>query len=395
MKNLQSNFFLMNNTIQNYAWGSTDSMTALFDTANPQQEPQAEMWMGDHPNGCSKICSGEHEILLSDFIASDIDAVLGRSAAFKAMPFLFKVLAAEKALSVQVHPNKQQAETGFALEEKSGIAQDASNRNYRDANHKPELVFALTKYQAMNGFRDLQTIADDFDRLDISSLNEALNHFKADFCEQGLARFFSAVLSLHSEQKDQAIEHLLHYAAQQSATRFELIMQLKEQYPGDIGLFSPLFLHTVTLQPGQAMFLDAGTPHAYIHGTALEIMANSDNVLRAGLTPKYIDVAELIDKTRFNALKYEQLCLEPVREQNSEHYLVPVDDFRFSVYKQPQKQQLQVDTAEILFAVDAEASLVHSSGEEIIFNKGQAVFIPAYAQEYSISTKGTLARAYC
>jgi mannose-6-phosphate isomerase len=394
MKQSQSNFFLMNNKIQNYAWGSTDSMTALFDTENPLQEPQAEMWMGDHPNGCSKIFNGEHEVLLSDFIATDVNKILGRSAVFNAMPFLFKVLAAEKALSVQVHPNKQQAEAGFTLEQKLGIAQDASDRNYRDANHKPELVFALTEYQAMNGFRDLQSIVDDFDCLDICSLSEALNHLKENFCEQGLAQFFSAVLSLQGKQKTQAINLLTHYAAQQSTIRFDLIKQLATQYPGDIGLFSPLFLNTLTLQPGQAMFLDAGTPHAYIHGTALEIMANSDNVLRAGLTPKHIDVAELIDKTCFNSLNYEQLCLEPIREQQKEHYHVPVDDFRFSVYKQPQKQQVKVDTAEILFAIDASASLRHKSGEEIFFNKGQAVFIPAYAQEYSISTTGTLARAY-
>lgn len=370
-------------------------MTDLFDTANPQQLPQAEMWMGDHPNGCSKIHQGEHEILLSDFIASDIEAILGRSAAFKAMPFLFKVLAAEKALSVQVHPNKQQAETGFALEQQSGIAQDDPNRNYRDANHKPELVFALTEYQAMNGFRDLQAIADDFTALDSSSLNAALHIFKADLSEQGLAQFFSSVLSQQGAQKDRAVAQLLHYAEQQADTRFQLIRQLKDQYPEDIGLFSPLFLHTVTLQPGQAMFLDAGTPHAYIHGTALEIMANSDNVLRAGLTPKYIDIAELIDKTSFKALKYEALRLDPVLEHNSEHYQVPVADFCFSVYKRPQKQPLKVDTAEILFALDASVSLEHSSGEEMVFNKGQAVFIPAYAQEFSISTSGTLARAYC
>lgn len=391
----QSNFFMMNNVIQNYAWGSVDSMQTLFDIANPEQLPQAEMWMGDHPHGCSKIVTETGEIQLSDFIASNHETILGSLSGYSHIPFLFKVLAAEKALSVQVHPNKQQAEEGFAREEKSAIAGNANERNYRDANHKPELVFALTQYQAMNGFRDLTAIADDFVILNIISLKEQITDFKKSSSEAAFAAFFSSVLSLQGEQKEQAIDQLVHYAQQQQASRYKLIVELAEQYPSDIGLFSPLFLHVVMLQPGEAMFLDAGTPHAYIHGTALEIMANSDNVLRAGLTPKHIDVAELIDKTQFTPRKYEQLRLQPHEEHNNKHYPVPVTDFSFSVYKQPQSQRVSVCSAEIIFAVDAQTSLIHSSGEEIIFNKGQSIFIPAYAKEYCISSSGTVARAYC
>jgi len=260
-------------------------MHSLFDIANPQQLPQAELWMGAHPNGCSNILIESQPVALCDFINSNPDSILGSAASFAEIPFLFKVLAAEKALSVQVHPNKNQAATGFTKEELSGIARDASNRNYRDANHKPELVFALTQYQAMNGFRDLSAIYDDFAALHSAALQDALAEFKLNLSEAGLALFFSSVLNLQ-QQKQQAIEQFLEYCAQQDSTRHQLITELAKQYPEDIGLFSPLFLHIVTLQPGEAMFLNAGTPHAYIQGTALELMANSDNVLRAGLTAK-------------------------------------------------------------------------------------------------------------
>lgn len=383
----------MKNVIQNYAWGSVNSMHTLFDIANPQQLPQAELWMGAHPNGCSKIMIEAQQIALSDFINADPNAILGNAASFTEMPFLFKVLAAEKALSVQVHPNKNQAETGFAKEELSGMARDVVNRNYRDANHKPELVFALTQYQAMNGFRDLSAIYDDFVTLQSPALQDALSEFKLNLSAAGLSLFFSSVLNLQ-QQKQQAIEQLLEYCAQQNSTRYQLITELSEQYPDDIGLFSPLFLHIVTLQPGEAMFLNAGTPHAYIQGTALEIMANSDNVLRAGLTPKYIDVEELIDKTQFTSINAGQLLLTPTVLPNSKHFPVPVADFSFSVYQQLQTHEIAVNSAEILFAIDAPVSVEHSSGDKIEFNKGESIFIPAYAQAYKLSTTGTVARAY-
>lgn len=145
-------FFLMNNVIQNYAWGSTTSVNQLFGIENPTGEPQAEVWMGAHPNGCSMVTVNGEETKLSSLIAQDMNAFLSEEVAnrFGELPYLFKVLAAEKALSIQVHPNKQQAELGFALEEKQGIPLTAANRNYKDPNHKPELVYALTEYQAMN-----------------------------------------------------------------------------------------------------------------------------------------------------------------------------------------------------------------------------------------------------
>ncbi|EAR57025.1 putative mannose-6-phosphate isomer [Photobacterium sp. SKA34] len=393
----RSVFFKMNNVIQDYAWGSKTSIKSLFDIANPDAKPQAELWMGAHANGCSKIEVQGKSVKLSDFIATDPDAIIGvqTQQQFSELPYLFKVLAAEKALSIQVHPNKQQAEVGFAKEEQMGIARNAANRNYKDPNHKPELVFALTPYQAMNGFRQIEDIAAQFNALEIQSISELVAAFNANQTEAGLRDFFTAMLSLEGEQKASAVNALLAYSeAHNDLPLFALLLELAEQYPGDIGLFAPLMLNVLTLQPGEAMFLSACTPHAYIKGTGLEIMANSDNVLRAGLTPKYMDVPELVTNTYFTPMAFDSLLLAPTQAENGLHYAIPVPDFKFSVYKQVDNIRLTVNSAEIVFAIDAPVTLTHGDGDGVVIEKGQSVFIPAYTELYQVTCVGTFARAY-
>lgn len=391
-------FLPMMNVIQNYAWGSLSSIQTLFDIPNLNAQPQAEIWMGAHPNGCSKVVINGELIRLDDVIAQAPDRILSLDIEkqFGELPYLFKVLAAEKALSIQVHPSKEQAEVGFAKEQRSGLAITASNRNYRDANHKPELVYALTPYQAMNGFRSYQEVLNNFTALDIKELEPLIMAFKAAQNAQGLETLFVALLNLDGENKDRALEQLMAFAAlHEDEETYALVLSLKEQYPGDIGLFSPLFLNVLTLAPGQAMFLDACTPHAYIKGTGLEIMANSDNVLRAGLTPKYIDVNELAACTLFEPKARETLLTQPEFIDGAEHYGVPVQDFKFSVYRHVSQLELSVTTPEILFALDDVVTLTHATGETSKLEKGQSVFIPADAHAYTVSCAGSLARAYC
>ncbi|WP_428437834.1 mannose-6-phosphate isomerase, class I [Photobacterium frigidiphilum] len=390
-------FFKMDNVIQNYPWGSVTSVQQLFGTANPDAQPQAEIWMGAHPNGCSTIEMSGKPVLLSDFIATDPDAILGANtqATFGELPYLFKVLAAEKALSIQVHPSKAQAEVGFAKEDAEGIPRNAGNRNYKDPNHKPELVFALTPYQAMNGFREIADIVAQFEILNIPVLSDLVAAFSAEQNEAGLQAFFQAMLSLEGEVKETAVNALLAYAnSHKEDALFGLLIELAEQYPGDIGLFAPLMLNVLTLQPGEAMFLDACTPHAYIKGTGLEIMANSDNVLRAGLTPKYMDVPELVASTLFVTKPADSLLLAPEQGEGSQHYPIPVPDFKFSVYQQVSNTVIDHHSAEILFAVDAPVTVTHQNGETITIKKGESVFIPAYALSYAASCNGCFARAY-
>ena len=387
-------FLLMQNPIQGYDWGSHDALTTLFGIPNPAGKPQAELWMGAHPNGCSEVVLAGDVQKLSTLIERAPAAVLGEAtqARFGSLPFLFKVLCAEKALSIQVHPSKAQAEAGFAREEAAGIDIKASNRNYKDPNHKPELVFALTPYQAMNGFRAIPAILALFERVKLATIADLVAALAANQNEAGLQHFFHQLLILTGPRKEDALAGLLAYAAaHQDEETFALVTSLAAQYPGDVGLFSPLLLNVVTLQPGQAMYLDACTPHAYVRGTGLEIMANSDNVLRAGLTPKYIDVAELLDCTRCLPKPDDQILLAPRVEGAVQYFDVPVPDFTFSVYPAGE-HQLTTASAEILFAIDGTVTL--KQGDEMLrLEKGQSAFVPAATGHYRLLAEGRVARA--
>ena len=390
-------FFLMSNTIQNYAWGSIDSFSQLFDIANPQQQPQAELWMGAHPNGCSQVDYQGKKIRLSDLIASDPAHFLSANTAqtFGELPYLFKILAAEQALSIQVHPSKSEAEQGFAKENAAQIPLTAANRNYKDPNHKPELVYALTDYQAMNGFRPINEIVEHFQRLAIETLQPLLEHLQQQQTEVGLKSFFTELLSFSGSEKQVAIEQLMAYAHRhQEQALFQLILTLAETYPHDIGLFAPLILNVLTLKPGQAMYLDARTPHAYLKGTGLEIMANSDNVLRAGLTPKHIDITELAKCTRFAEKPASTLLLTPKITDDALLFPVPVTDFKFAIYPQPKQCRVNVSSAQILLAIDHDATLTAADGQTVTIHKGESVFIPAYTDHYQLSSLGRVAKAY-
>ncbi|WP_220485882.1 mannose-6-phosphate isomerase, class I [Psychromonas sp. SR45-3] len=390
-------FFPMENVIQDYIWGSRTSISKLLGINNPENKPQAEIWMGAHANGCSKIINNGNTQLLSDFIAQDKDAILTpkTNAQFAELPYLFKVLAAGEALSVQVHPSKAQAEAGFAKEEAAGISRNAGNRNYKDPNHKPELVYALTPYQAMNGFREFEQTIELFKKINVAAIGDLVDAFSSSLDSAGLETFFSALLSLKGEVKECAVNELLEYANENKEDPlFALILELSLQHPGDIGLFTPLMLNVITLQPGEAMFLYACTPHAYLKGTGLEIMANSDNVLRAGLTPKYMDVEELVACTKFDAIPFDSLQFTPELKEGGEYYAIPVEDFKFALFESITDLSLTVDSAEILLALDNDVTLTHESGETVVINKGQSVFIPAYTKQYQLTSSGRVARAF-
>lgn len=390
-------FFKMKNVIQHYPWGSTTSFTELFGYKNPMNQPQAEMWMGTHPNGCSKIVANEEMYLLSDFINLNRTGILseGTAAKFSGLPYLLKVLAADKPLSIQVHPSKIQAKEGFEKEDRMSIPRKAANRNYKDQNHKPELVYALTPYQAMNGFRKYSIILSLFRKVGVSAIENLVFALEESANADGLETFFRSILSLDETVKKKAIKELLTYAENNKHDElFALIIELSEQYPGDVGLFCPLMLNVLTLQPREAMYLDACTPHAYLKGTALEIMANSDNVLRSALTPKHIDIEEVVRCTHFEEKSQNALLTQPKENDGGLLFSVPVDDFNFAIFESVNNLSLSTQSAEILFAIDSCMTLTHENGEIITVNKGESVFIPAYTNEYLLSSEGRVARAY-
>ncbi len=385
----------MKNAVQNYAWGSTNALTELYGIANPQGKPMAELWMGAHPKSSSEVAdaSGQWHSL-RDVIEKNPDATLGHDVfkRFGELPFLFKVLCAAQPLSIQVHPSKAAAEIGFAKENQAGIPLDAAERNYKDANHKPELVYALTPFQAMNGFRTLDDIAALLQPL--ASAHPDIAAFIRSPDTEHLSTLFASLLSMAGEEKTRALGILKAALNNQLGEPWDTIRSISRFYPDDSGLFSPLLLNVVTLQPGEAMFLYAETPHAYLNGVALEVMANSDNVLRAGLTPKFIDIPELMANLQFIPKPAATLLTTPQQQGNELVFPIPVEDFAFSLHTlTSEPQELAQNSAAIVFCVQGQA-ILKKQQQEITLQPGESCFIPANESPITVHGIGSIARVY-
>lgn len=383
------------NSVQNYAWGSKTALTELYGIANPQQQPMAELWMGAHPKSSSQVVDANGQtVSLRDVIEKHKSTLLGDAVAerFGELPFLFKVLCAAQPLSIQVHPNKRNSETGFARENAAGIPLDAAERNYKDPNHKPELVFALTPFLAMNAFREFSEIVSLLQP--VAGAHTAIAHFLENPNAERLSELFAGLLNMQGEEKSRALAILKAALENQQGEAWQTIRLIAEFYPDDSGLFSPLLLNVVKLNPGEAMFLFAETPHAYLQGVALEVMANSDNVLRAGLTPKYIDIPELVANVRFDAKPANQLLTTPEKNGAELDFPIPVDDFAFSLHDlSAQETPVAQQSAAILFCVEGEAVL--SKGEQrLVLKPGESAFISAAESPIMASGVGRLARVY-
>ena len=383
------------NSVQNYAWGSKTALTDLYGIANPNNLPMAELWMGAHPKSSSKIedASGQARSL-RDVIDADKAALLGDKVAqrFGELPFLFKVLCADQPLSIQVHPNKQASEIGFAKENAAGIPLDAAERNYKDPNHKPELVFALTPFLAMNAFREFSEIVSLLQP--VAGAHKAIAHFLENPNADALSQLFASLLNMQGEEKSHALAVLKATLDSQHGEPWETIRLISAFYPDDSGLFSPLLLNVVKLNPGEAMFLFAETPHAYLQGVALEVMANSDNVLRAGLTPKYIDIPELVANVKFVAKPAGELLTQPVKTGAELDFPIPVDDFAFSLHDlSPTETTIAQESAAILFCVEGEATL-HKGEQRLVLKPGESAFVAANESPVSVSGTGRLARVF-
>ena len=383
------------NSVQNYAWGSKTALTDLYGIANPNNLPMAELWMGAHPKSSSKIedASGQARSL-RDVIDADKAALLGDKVAqrFGELPFLFKVLCADQPLSIQVHPNKQASEIGFAKENAAGIPLDAAERNYKDPNHKPELVFALTPFLAMNAFREFSEIISLLQP--VAGANNAIAHFLENPNADALSQLFASLLNMQGEEKSHALAVLKAALDSQQGEPWETIRLISEFYPDDSGLFSPLLLNVVKLNPGEAMFLFAETPHAYLQGVALEVMANSDNVLRAGLTPKYIDIPELVANVKFVAKPAAELLTQPVKNGAELDFPIPVEDFAFSLHDLSQAETaIAQESAAILFCAEGEATL-RKGEQHLVLKPGESAFVAANESPVSVSGTGRLARVF-
>ncbi|GHE49770.1 mannose-6-phosphate isomerase, class I [Streptomyces griseoaurantiacus] len=376
----------LTNTVRPYAWGSVTALPTLLGE-EPTGEPQAELWMGAHPGAPSRTPRGP----LDRVIAEDPERELGEGAvaAFgPRLPFLLKVLAAAAPLSLQVHPNLDQAREGYADEERRGVPIDAAHRNYKDANHKPELICALTEFDGLCGFRDPAEAAALLEGLGVDSLKPYADLLRAHPEDAALREVLTAVLTADPEDMRRTVTETAAACARLGGP-YAPYAGIAHHYPGDPGVIAALLLHHVRLQPGEALFLGAGVPHAYLDGLGVEIMANSDNVLRCGLTPKHVDVPELLRIVRFEA--GDPGVLRPEAGPDGEElYETPIDEFRLSRHVLAEgaaPDDLSRPAPQILLCT---AGTVRAGEEDL--TPGHSVFVPA-GETVRVSGPGTLFRA--
>lgn len=279
----------ISNTPRDYAWGSTTLIAELEGRA-PSGRPEAEVWFGDHPGSPSEVHDGTGRTL-DDWLPAE--AAADDSPA--KLPYLLKLLAAGAPLSIQVHPSKAQAEVGFAREEAAGVPRDAGERNYRDDNHKPEVIVALSDpFVALAGLRDLDTTRRLVDVLGADAVSLRA-HLDGTDAEEALRSTIGWLLGGDAQADvDRIIDAAASASSDEFADEVALAARLAQAYPGDPGVVVALLMNLVSLRPGEAVFVPAGVLHAYVSGLGVELMAASDNVLRGGLTPKHIDVDELL-----------------------------------------------------------------------------------------------------
>ncbi|WP_395360898.1 mannose-6-phosphate isomerase, class I [Streptomyces sp. YH02] len=374
------------NTVRPYAWGSTTAIPELLGVA-PTGEPQAEMWMGAHPGAPSRTERGS----LNALIDADPVGELGKPSVDKfgpRLPFLLKVLAAGAPLSLQAHPDLAQAQAGHAAEEAAGIPIDAPHRTYKDANHKPELICALTPFEGLCGFRAPAEAADLLAALGVDSLKPYVDLLHAHPEEAALREVLTALLTADPEEMAHTVAEAAA-AADRLGGEHARYASLAHHYPSDPGVLAAMLLNPVTLQPGEALYLGAGVPHAYLSGLGVEIMANSDNVLRCGLTPKHIDVPELLRVVRFEPA--DPTVLRPEASPSGEEvYDTPTDEFRLSRFVRPEgaaPTDLTSTTPQILLAVAG-----RPKAGEVTLAAGESVFVPA-GEKAELSGTGTVFRA--
>ncbi|MDR1177736.1 MAG: mannose-6-phosphate isomerase, class I [Spirochaetaceae bacterium] len=292
-------FFRLCNEIKHYPWGSPLWIPELIGEKNPEKKPFAELWMGVHPLGPSYIENSGKKEPLSAYIETHETGVWGKSAGGK-LPFLFKLLAAEKPLSIQVHPDAGQAREGWERENREGIEESAPRRNYKDPSHKPEILCALGPFTALCGFREADESAELLDALGFPVLEKPLKALRSPGSGgERLKAFLQALFALGPQEREtlsRAVSALPGTSSGKGPAEvsMKLAAQFAAQYPGDPGILAPFYLRILKLKPLEAVFLKAGVMHSYVEGFGVELMANSDNVLRGGLTNKHIDIPELL-----------------------------------------------------------------------------------------------------
>ncbi|MGG5174005.1 mannose-6-phosphate isomerase, class I [Pseudarthrobacter sp. J1763] len=386
--------YRIKNTVRAYAWGSATAISQLLGTP-ASGGPEAEMWIGAHPDSPSTV-------VLPDGGSQGLDALLAEDpthhlgeasiAAFgDRLPFLMKVLAAETPLSLQVHPSLEQAREGFAREEATGVDRGAPERNYKDNNHKPEMIFALTDFEALCGFRSPAASAAIFShvRTELAAmgakvpglLDEVIGDLAGADEAVALRSAFTRLIT--GGDRSAALVGTVVAALTADLPRgqfgreLDTAKMLDSHYPGDPGVLISLLLNRVSLRPGESVYLPAGNVHAYLHGLGIEVMAASDNVLRGGLTPKFVDVPELLRTVKFEAVGVPMLAAEE-SFLAAELYRPPFEEFALQLLELPAADSTlaleQAGAAVILVA--SGALILDSPKGSLRLERGESAFVP-------------------
>ncbi len=381
---------LLRNKVRPYAWGSRTAIAELQGRDVPTPHPEAELWMGAHPDDPSIVLGRdgtEHTLL--DLVDTDPIGQLGDGYAAKwdnRLPFLLKVLAADEPMSLQVHPSLAQAQEGFAREEAMGLPRLAAHRNYPDPTAKPELVCALTEFHVLAGFRAADRTLDLLRGLEAPGLAHYMNLLAGQPDEHGLRALFTTWVTLPSPVLDELLPEVLDACVLHVKEHgpFDLdcrtALELGERYPGDPGVLAALLLNRLVLGPGEAVYLAPGNLHAYLRGTAVEIQANSDNILRCGLTPKHVDLPELVSVVNFRHGDMPVLR----GERGGPHrvtYVTDAPEFELGRLEwapgESDAVALHHEGPQVLLCTDGAVTLATSDGVELRLDRGDSAWIPA------------------
>jgi mannose-6-phosphate isomerase len=368
----------MTNAVRHYPWGSRTVIPELLGQPSPAEQPCAELWMGGHPDDPSVLSDG---LPLDKAIAADPERLLGspvRERFGDRLPFLMKVLAADAPLSLQAHPTIEQARAGYAAEDAAGVPHDDPTRTFKDPWHKPELLLALTTFEALCGFRPVEESLHCLAKLQLPELKPTI----AALAHGGLRAAIPQLIALSGRRRTSLVEAVAQRATAfvaaadpEFVNTYRWAATLAEAHPGDPGVVISLMCNHLKLAPGEAVFLPAGNLHAYLSGAGVEVMASSDNVLRGGLTRKHVDLAALIEVVDFTDGRIP--VIHPVLGPGGLRYPVPVEDFDLTrVQLDDRTGTLTTAGPQVLLCAEGRAVLAAADGE-LVLEKGRSAFVPA------------------
>lgn len=376
----------LRNGVKNYDWGSPDAIPQFLGAERPGT-PVAEVWIGTHPLSPSATVDESGERPLSE-VSGDL-------------PFMVKILAADRPLSLQVHPSRSQAERGFDREEELGIPLDAPNRVYKDRNHKPEMVYALTTFDSLIGFRPTAEILRVLGPLDTTLSQRLADDLRAD---PGFASIVRRIEWLLTEPIDPAEVRLIVDACRRLSAMsvdikraYQTAVEIAEYYPDDIGVVISLMLNRMTLQPGEAAYLETGVIHAHLKGLCLEVMASSDNVLRAGLTTKHIDTAGLVACLQSGMARVARVTPDFV-DYDTEVFSPAGGGFALAVTQisaaAPEGVELVRSDGSVLICTGGDVVVTTDAGEKHALARGESLYIARTDRGATVHGLGEVAQAY-